>query len=126
MKCCRDCVYIEEKAVKTLAHLCDGDARVALNSLQSVVESARAQSGHMISMEDVKEGLQRSHVQYDRAGQRNHWHLNSLLRRPFKTAQPLVCADRPKPPSKITVYGPFVLPRSDPSFTLTSQPKLLT
>jgi len=60
----------------TLAHLCDGDARVALNSLQNAVESARARSGHMISMEDVKEGLQRSHVQYDRAGQRNHCHLN--------------------------------------------------
>ena len=34
--------------------------------------------------------------------------LNSLLCRPSKTAQPLVCADRPKPPSKLTVRGPFV------------------
>ena len=34
--------------------------------------------------------------------------INSLLRRPSKTAQPLVHADRPKPPSKITVRGPFV------------------
>ena len=35
-------------------------------------------------------------------------YINSLLRRPSKTAQPLVRADRPKPPSKITVRGPFV------------------
>ena len=32
----------------------------------------------------------------------------SLLRRPSKTAQPLVHADRPKLPSKLTVRGPFV------------------
>ena len=32
----------------------------------------------------------------------------SLLRRPSKTTQPLVRADRPKPPSKLTVCGPFV------------------
>ena len=37
-----------------------------------------------------------------------YWLFNSLLRRPSKTAQPLVCADRPKPPSKLTVRGPFV------------------
>ena len=34
--------------------------------------------------------------------------LLTLLHRPFKTAQPLVPADRPKPPSKLTVRGPFV------------------
>ena len=34
--------------------------------------------------------------------------FNSLLRRPSKTAQPLVRTDRPKPPSKLAVRGPFV------------------
>ncbi|KAK2187700.1 hypothetical protein NP493_156g00004 [Ridgeia piscesae] len=64
----------------TLAHLCDGDARVALNSLQNAVESARARSGHMISMEDVKEGLQRSHVQYDRAGEEHYNCISALIK----------------------------------------------
>ena len=32
----------------------------------------------------------------------------TLLHRPSKTAEPFICADRPKPPSKLTVRGPFV------------------
>ena len=64
----REGLCIEEKAVTTLAHLCDGDARVALNSLESAIESARATNCSIVGVEDVKEGLQRSHIQYDRAG----------------------------------------------------------
>ncbi|KAF6112297.1 hypothetical protein HJG60_020377 [Phyllostomus discolor] len=75
-------VFIEDKAVDTLAYLSDGDARAGLNGLQLAV-LARLSSRKMfckksgqtyspsrvlITENDVKEGLQKSHILYDRAG----------------------------------------------------------
>ena len=46
----------------------DGDARVALNGLQSVLRAA-TQSGNMtVTSAEVMKCLERNHVQYDRAG----------------------------------------------------------
>lgn len=72
-------ILIEEKALDTIAHLCDGDARAGLNGLQLAVQaqvssSRLGQSGPdaareiLVKEEHVKEGLQRSHILYDRAG----------------------------------------------------------
>lgn len=72
-------IFIEQKALDTVAHLCDGDARIALNSLQLAVQaqvtSARCNSSAedgsqeiLIKEEHIKEGLQRSHILYDKAG----------------------------------------------------------
>ncbi|XP_061878539.1 ATPase WRNIP1 isoform X2 [Entelurus aequoreus] len=73
-------VFIEQKAMDTIAYLCDGDARAGLNSLQLAVQ---AQGGWnraspfgpddspkeiVVKEKHVKEGLQRSHVLYDKAG----------------------------------------------------------
>lgn len=73
-------IFIEQKALDTIAHLCDGDARIGLNSLQLAVQaqvtSARCnlseQDGSqeiLIKEEHIKEGLQRSHILYDKAGE---------------------------------------------------------
>lgn len=81
--CCRFPVYIEEKALNTLAYLCDGDARTGLNGLQLAVQArltvgkttplnitkGGSADGILITEEHVKEGLQRSHILYDRAGE---------------------------------------------------------
>lgn len=81
--CCRSSVLIEDKALDTLAHLSDGDARAGLNGLQLAVLarlSARKTFGKkggqsyppsrvLVTESDVKEGLQRSHILYDRAGE---------------------------------------------------------
>lgn len=75
----RQKIFIEQKALDTIAHLCDGDARIGLNSLQLAVQaqvnSARigslGQDGSqeiLIKEEHIKEGLQRSHILYDKAG----------------------------------------------------------
>lgn len=75
----RQRIFIEQKALDTIAHLCDGDARIGLNSLQLAVQaqvsSTRigplAQDGSqeiLIKEEHIKEGLQRSHILYDKAG----------------------------------------------------------
>ncbi|NXD30742.1 WRIP1 ATPase, partial [Spelaeornis formosus] len=76
-------VYIEEKALTTLAYLCDGDARTGLNGLQLAVQArlaagrttalnttkGAAADGILVTEEHIKEGLQRSHILYDRAGE---------------------------------------------------------
>jgi putative ATPase len=88
-------VYVDPEALDVLAHLVDGDARAALNSLQMVVEAkghnpSATVKGHnsspdggnadggnggsqktqtrIVTSDDVKESLQRSHVLYDKAG----------------------------------------------------------
>ncbi|XP_030408152.1 ATPase WRNIP1 [Gopherus evgoodei] len=90
-------VYIEEKAVSTLAYLCDGDARTGLNGLQLAVQArltagktshqASAQGcsvdGVLITEDHVKEGLQRSHILYDRAGE-EHYNCISALHKSMR------------------------------------------
>lgn len=77
-------MWVEKDAITTLANLCDGDARASLNGLQMAVQSrvisakfaaATQSDGDMnqnniviINTDHVKEGLQRSHVLYDRTG----------------------------------------------------------
>ncbi|KAH1178224.1 ATPase WRNIP1 [Mauremys mutica] len=90
-------VYIEEKAVSTLAYLCDGDARTGLNGLQLAVQArltagktshqASTQGcsvdGVLITEDHVKEGLQRSHILYDRAGE-EHYNCISALHKSMR------------------------------------------
>ncbi|XP_030630674.1 ATPase WRNIP1 [Chanos chanos] len=88
-------VYIEQKAVDTIAHLCDGDARVGLNGLQLAVQARVAAvqpapsqpngtSPEILIQEDhVKEGLQRSHILYDKAGE-EHYNCISALHKSMR------------------------------------------
>lgn len=88
-------IYIEQKALDTIAHLCDGDARAALNSLQLAVQArvgaARpspsepgGQPEEIVVLEDhVKEGLQRSHILYDKAGE-EHYNCISALHKSMR------------------------------------------
>ncbi|XP_078607550.1 ATPase WRNIP1-like [Branchiostoma floridae x Branchiostoma japonicum] len=85
-------VTIQKEAITTLAHLCDGDARTALNGLQTAVRSQMATSNHgdkqdtrpvVVTVEHVKEGLQRSHVLYDRAGE-EHYNIISAMHKSIR------------------------------------------
>ncbi|XP_072709287.1 ATPase WRNIP1 [Ciconia boyciana] len=90
-------VYIEEKALNTLAYLCDGDARTGLNGLQLAVQARLAAGrttplnitkggsadGILITEEHIKEGLQRSHILYDRAGE-EHYNCISALHKSMR------------------------------------------
>ncbi|XP_051826747.1 ATPase WRNIP1 isoform X1 [Antechinus flavipes] len=96
-QCLMPPVYIEDKAVNTLAYLCDGDARTGLNGLQLAVQaklgsrkpfckkSVQNYSGEgvLITENDVKEGLQRSHILYDRAGE-EHYNCISALHKSMR------------------------------------------
>ncbi|XP_070830444.1 ATPase WRNIP1 [Chaetodon trifascialis] len=76
-------IFIEQKALDTIAFLCDGDARVGLNSLQLAVQAQvnlaqskpLGQDGSqdvLVKEEHIKEGLQRSHILYDKAGEEHY------------------------------------------------------
>ncbi|KAJ8337092.1 hypothetical protein SKAU_G00383120 [Synaphobranchus kaupii] len=88
-------VLIEQKALDTIAYLCDGDARTGLNGLQLAVQArisaARLRttkpggtSQDVLVQEDhVKEGLQRSHILYDKAGE-EHYNCISALHKSMR------------------------------------------
>lgn len=73
-------VYIEQKALDTITYLCDGDARTGLNGLQLAVQAqvgltrpgvtgpGGSTQKILVTEEHIKEGLQRSHILYDKAG----------------------------------------------------------
>ncbi|KAM8966494.1 ATPase WRNIP1 [Pelodytes ibericus] len=82
-----DPMYVEQKAITTLAHLCDGDARTGLNGLQLSIQARLAagqDASQLVIKEDhIKEGLQRSHILYDRAGE-EHYNCISALHKSMR------------------------------------------
>ncbi|KAI3374897.1 hypothetical protein L3Q82_021435, partial [Scortum barcoo] len=85
-------IFIEQKALDTIAYLCDGDARAGLNGLQLAVQaqlarpSPQGQGGCrniLVKEEHVKEGLQRSHILYDKAGE-EHYNCISALHKSMR------------------------------------------
>lgn len=83
-------IFIEQKALDTIAFLCDGDARTGLNSLQlavqarlNAVQSQRSAGEAVVTEQHVKEGLQRSHILYDRAGE-EHFNCISALHKSLR------------------------------------------
>ncbi|XP_047445084.1 ATPase WRNIP1 [Mugil cephalus] len=85
-------IYIEQKALDTIAYLCDGDARTGLNSLQLAVQAqmnlmrpnqAGSPQEILVTEEHIKEGLQRSHILYDKAGE-EHYNIISALHKSMR------------------------------------------
>ncbi|KAF7222444.1 ATPase WRNIP1 [Nothobranchius furzeri] len=83
-------IFIEQKALDTVAFLCDGDARIGLNSLQLAVQAQikstdpnRSPREILVTEEHVKEGLQRSHILYDKAGE-EHYNCISALHKSMR------------------------------------------
>ncbi|XP_042573635.1 ATPase WRNIP1 isoform X2 [Cyprinus carpio] len=93
--CSESQVCIEQKALDTVAYLCDGDARVALNGLQLAVQACVAQVRTASSKpqpitvreQHIKEGLQRSHILYDKAGE-EHYNCISALHKSMRGSEP--------------------------------------
>ncbi|KAH3778703.1 ATPase WRNIP1-like [Dreissena polymorpha] len=77
--------WIEKPALEFLANVSDGDARAALNGLQSVVQSqiAASKSSHeaavmVVTVNHIKDGLQRSHIAYDKTGEEHYNAISAL------------------------------------------------
>ncbi|XP_042202253.1 ATPase WRNIP1 [Callorhinchus milii] len=93
------CICIEPEAIRTIAYLCDGDARTALNGLHLAIQGKLAVAKKpqcdkqqntlskriVIQEVDIKEGLQRSHILYDRAGE-EHYNCISALHKTMRAS----------------------------------------
>ncbi len=82
-------IEIKFETKKLLAELAGGDARVALNSLELAVKSKikNSKSKTVITSEDVKEALQRTHLIFDKKGEK-FYNLISALHKSMRGSDP--------------------------------------
>uniref|UniRef100_A0A182PEP9 AAA+ ATPase domain-containing protein n=1 Tax=Anopheles epiroticus TaxID=199890 RepID=A0A182PEP9_9DIPT len=89
-------MIVHEETIRWLAETCDGDARIGLNSLQLALSSASTSnppsstvsftdSLKTITLEDVREGLKKSHLLYDRKGDQ-HYDIISALHKSIRAS----------------------------------------
>ncbi|XP_061518944.1 ATPase WRNIP1-like [Anopheles gambiae] len=89
-------MLVHEETIRWLAETCDGDARIGLNSLQLALSSAAApppatngrsftDSLITVTLEDVREGLKKSHLLYDRKGDQ-HYDIISALHKSIRAS----------------------------------------
>ena len=90
-------ILIEEEAVIYLSNVSDGDARIALNCLEishqisksgEVIENVQDPNKNdgnkkIITIEDLKSSLKRSHMLYDKKGD-EHYHCASALQKSIR------------------------------------------
>ncbi len=83
-------VHITREATEFLAEACGGDARVALNRLETAVLNISGREGEgrpVIDLEAMKELLQRSAIHYDKDGE-EHFNLISALHKSIRGSDP--------------------------------------
>lgn len=86
----KPCFSINQMVIDWLAEVCDGDARVALNSLELAVKSKVSNElspSHLVSitLDDVKESLKKAHTLSDKHN--NTHHLYSALHKSIKAGK---------------------------------------
>lgn len=79
-----------EECLRWIADISDGDARIALNSFEMCMKQAAASRNEfdgikMISLDDIKEGIKKSHLLYDRAGD-HHYDIISALHKSIRAS----------------------------------------
>ncbi len=80
---------VEEGCLETIAGFADGDARIALNSLELAAQLVRrSQPGDaVITREIVREALQTRTLRYDKSGE-EHYNLISALHKSLRNSDP--------------------------------------
>lgn len=84
---------IDKTSVEWLSNICDGDGRIALNTLQLVMQTVQEQQAinqnneplKLISIESLKEGVKKSHLLYDRKGDQ-HFDCISALHKSIRAS----------------------------------------
>ena len=81
-------VKVEQSAISFLAHLADGDARVALNGLEIAVKACQqdvtsARGSILIKLDDIKSAVQKTHLLYDKSGE-EHYNIISALHKSMR------------------------------------------
>lgn len=80
-----EAVTVSDETLTVLAELAGGDARVALNGLELAVKAKRG--GGVVTIEDVKEALQRTHLVFDKNGE-EFYNLISALHKSMRGSDP--------------------------------------
>lgn len=82
---------IDEESIKWLAQVCDGDARVALNALELALAAKDPGQEYLtkgpatLTLEDVQNGIKRSHMVYDKSGE-EHYNIISALHKSIRAS----------------------------------------
>lgn len=81
---------ITQECLQWIADISDGDARIALNSFEMCMKQASAARQEsdvikMVTLEEVKEGIKKSHLLYDRAGDQ-HYDIISALHKSIRAS----------------------------------------
>lgn len=77
-------ILIPEEVMAELVRVADGDARRGLNALESAVEASRDEGGAaMLTLDGLREVLQRTHFVYDKNGDA-HYDLISALHKSLR------------------------------------------
>lgn len=82
-------VEYTEEPLDTLAELCCGDARIALNALETVVSVAAAEADGSVVLrsEDIEEAMQKKLVRYDKDGD-SHYDVISAFIKSMRGSDP--------------------------------------
>lgn len=81
-------ITITEECLQWISDTSDGDARIALNSLEMCMKCALAESHRgikTITLNDVKENIKRTHLLYDKAGDQ-HYDIISALHKSIRAS----------------------------------------
>ncbi|MDD4995693.1 MAG: replication-associated recombination protein A [Patescibacteria group bacterium] len=78
-------IQVEPKVLDYLANMAAGDARTALNALETAVNSTSKNGQKMVKLElkDLAEALQRTHLLYDKTGE-EHYNIISALHKSMR------------------------------------------
>ncbi|MBI5654720.1 replication-associated recombination protein A [Candidatus Uhrbacteria bacterium] len=80
-------IDVPEQVMEEVTVVADGDARIALNTLEFLVKAAQSQGKQgkklVLNSEDLKTLLQRSHILYDKAGE-EHYNVISALHKSMR------------------------------------------
>lgn len=72
-------ILIPDEVMQELVRVADGDARRALNALESAIEASRDEGGAaMLTFEGLREVLQRTHFAHDKHGDAHHELISAL------------------------------------------------
>jgi putative ATPase len=76
-------IKVDEEAIDFLAYIADGDARVALNSLEIAAKALKISKRQVLKVEAVKYALQKTHLRYDKTGE-EHYNIISALHKSMR------------------------------------------
>ncbi|XP_014248085.1 ATPase WRNIP1-like [Cimex lectularius] len=80
-----DKCQMSSESIKWLSEMCDGDARIALNSLQLALDSRNSSENKQVTLDDIKDGIKKSHLLYDRKGE-EHYNIISALHKSIRAS----------------------------------------